>query len=98
VSEILHSKKLCDEPFSTASFRGGKDVYFKGTKRLVLWISNETFERDSRLYIHCQDIDARQVVIQTLKDEGVTSINEAYTHGSSVDVGVQFFHGWHWNE
>ena len=62
-------------------------------------LSDETYDRDSRIYIHCPDQVTRRRLEWHIQGEGVTTVNTGYSpKGSTVDVGVTYFKGWHWDE
>ena len=68
-------------------------------------LSDETYGRDSRLYIGCPDQGIRRRLEAFLAVKGVTSMKTTYSPGSGfshdgviVEVGVTYFKGWHWDE
>ena len=62
-------------------------------------LSDETFGRDSRIYIHCQTHEKRHQLEAFLQSKGVTTVNTEYwTASRIVSVGVTYFKGWHWDE
>ena len=101
VSEILCKSKLKSSglPIALAPFTS-RDVS-KGSVRLHegFQIGDETYGRDSRLYIRCPDHRTRRALEARLRSAGVTTVNAEYWPGSSVvDVGVTYFKGWHHDE
>ena len=61
-------------------------------------IGNETYGRNSRIYLSTSTPEDRTKLENDLEDLG-HSINRGYWKGSSVvDVGVTFFKGYHWDE
>lgn len=63
-------------------------------------ISNETYGRDSRIYINApRAVKAtRKLLENTLENHGF-KVHRSYWPGSDiVEVSVSYFKGWHWDE
>jgi len=71
-------------------------VYFKGVDLDHDKISNETYGRDSRIYIEFESNKSRLEVERKLKSKG--HVIKAYGMGNVCEVRVSFFRGWHWDE
>lgn len=62
-------------------------------------LSDETYGRDSRLYVGCPSEVVRRRLEWHLQGEGVTTVKTTYSPGHGVvSVGVTYFKGWHWDE
>ncbi len=62
-------------------------------------LSDETYGKDSRIYIHCQTHADRHRLEAFLQSKGLTTVNTEYWTASRIaDVGVTYFKGWHWDE
>lgn len=68
-------------------------------------INNETYGRDSRVYVICEDVAQRESLERALEREGGFSIGYDYMpagygrpKGKVVEVGVSYFKGWHHDE
>lgn len=60
-------------------------------------ISNETYGRDSRIYIYTPDKKTRRVLECKLERDGYT-VNCGYNlKGSTIEVGVSYFQGTRWD-
>lgn len=90
LGKMLHELGVVDRPFTATDLKKGTGP--KG-------VSDETYGKDSRIYIHCEDKEARHKLERELKRKGVTTVDKKYwPSGNTVDVGVTFFKGWHHNE
>lgn len=103
LSEMLCKAKIkaTGEYIAKTTFTA-KDVKDGSAKKALLEgfsISNETYGRDSRLYIHCPTQALRHSVESYLRREGVTTVNAGYWPGSAtLEVGVTYFKGTRWYE
>lgn len=103
LSEMLCKAKIkaTGEYIAKATFTA-KEVKNGSTKKVLaegFSISNETYGRDSRLYIHCGTPSMRLSVESFLRSKGVTTVDPSYWPGSStVEVGVTYFKGDRWYE
>lgn len=62
-------------------------------------LGDETFGRDSRIYIRCQTHADRLRLEAFLQSKGLTTVDTEYWAASrNASVGVAFFKGWHWDE
>ncbi len=62
-------------------------------------LTNETYGRDSCLYLHCPDNEIRLRLEDALERQGVTTVYRRYApNGNTIEVGVTFFKGWNWDE
>ena len=72
------------------------DVHSFGLK--AKGISNETYGRDSHIYIWCASIEQRFALEIELVSRG-HKVNKKYFPGSpAADVLVSYFKGHHWDE
>jgi len=63
------------------------------------FLHDETYGRDSRIYIGCPDQGIRRRLDWFLESKGVTTVSTDYApKGRTASVGVTFFKGWHWDE
>ncbi len=62
-------------------------------------LDDETYGRNSEMYLDCPDKDTKDKLTWFLKSKGVT-INDAYGRANSrtVNFGVSYFKGFHWDE
>lgn len=61
-------------------------------------VGNETYGRDSCIYLYCADQAERRVVERALAGLG-HKVNTSYSPGSPVtEVRVSYFKGFHWDE
>jgi hypothetical protein len=61
-------------------------------------VGDETYGRDSRIYIHLADMAARQRVEWELERRGF-KVHRSYWPGHpTVEASVSYFKGWHHNE
>ena len=90
LGKILHKLDVVDEPFTAYDLKKGK-----GPAK----ISNETYGKDSRIYITVENTEARRKLERVLeRKHNVTTVNRGYWKGSStLEVGVTYFKGnRHW--
>ena len=59
-------------------------------------LTDETYGRDSRLYIGCPDEGTRRRLERFLKDRG-GKVDVRYHGSATVDVRVSYFQGHNWN-
>lgn len=103
ISKILNglTVKASGQKIASTTFTA-KDVGSgKATKLLAegFSICDETYDRDSHLYIHCPTQSMRRTLERILRSKGVTTVNYDYSPASStLDVGVTYFKGWHWDD
>ena len=101
LSEILCSTKLKSTGLTVATKTfTAKDLKgeMKGFLHEGFSIYDETYGRDSRLYINCPSQSIRRSLEAHLRSKGVTTVNSGYWPSSNVvDVGVTFFKGWHYD-
>lgn len=103
LSELLCKAKLKSTGQAIASATFTTKEVKDGTTRKVLAdgfsIGNETYDRDSRLYIRCPTPSMRRSVERFLRSKGVTTVDESYSPGSStLEVGVVYFKGSRWDD
>jgi hypothetical protein len=73
-------------------------VYFKGVNLNDTNISNETYGRDSRIYIRCETFADRKSLENKLERLGY-KIDPNYSPSDNrLEVQVSYFKGWHWDE
>lgn len=71
---------------------------FKGVGLDHRTISNETYGRQSCIYIRCHTVEMRRQIESALERRG-HRIGRDYWPGSArIEVTVSYFKGWHWNE
>jgi len=88
IGKWLHEAGYVDKPFTT-----------RDLKRGVRGVTDETFGRDSRLFLHfAKSPEERAKLVRFLERKGVTTIDHGSNYGNRVDVGVTYFRGWHWDE
>jgi len=101
LSEILCNTKLKSSGLPVASKTFTAKELKDGLRGLLhegFSISDETYGRDSRLYIRCPSHSIRRALEARLRSKGVTTVNESYWPSSNtVEVGVTFFKGWHYD-
>jgi hypothetical protein len=94
LSEMLVAFGAAVRPFTAKQTGMSKDVMSKGFS-----IGNETYGKDSRLYIGCPDVPTRRKLESFLELKGVTTVDRGYWQGSAItEVGVTYFKGYHWDE
>ena len=81
---------------SDVDFSSLKGIGAKGLKHPK--VSNETYGRDSRIYITADTKPARYKLERVLIKNGFEVEREYFPGSSIVDVGVSYFKGWHWDE
>jgi hypothetical protein len=80
----------------------------KSKKKLFEWLDaegapvqgrgNETFGRESMIFLRWPDMDARNEWERRLEDAGF-EVERKYWPGNPVSqIQVSYFKGWHWNE
>ena len=94
LSEMLVKFGAATAPFTARDVKKHRAPMAEG-----FGLSDETFGRDSRIYIHCQTHADRHRLEAFLQSKGLTTVNTGYWTASRIaDVGVKFFKGWHWDE
>jgi hypothetical protein len=73
-------------------------VYFKGVDLDHNKIGNETYGKDSRIYIVCKDKKERNRIEGVLNRKGHTIHFDYWPESSRCAVRVTYFKGWHWDE
>jgi hypothetical protein len=61
-------------------------------------ISDETYGRESNIYIHTGSPQARQLLEKKLKEAGFRVREDYYPGSGTVEVRVSYFKGFHWDE
>jgi hypothetical protein len=94
LSHLLIKFAAATKPFTARDVKKHQVPMCKG-----FGLSDETFGRDSRIYIHCPTHADRHRIEASLQGEGVTTVHTEYWPASRiVCVGVTYFKGWNWNE
>ena len=91
VGKLLHAWGFVDRPFTPRDLR-------KGTAPKN--VSDETYGRDSELYVYTASPERRAELIRRCHREGI-NVNPGWNSGpksTSVNIGVTYFKGWHWDE
>ena len=79
-------------PFTTKAFKGSAPMA-PGYR-----IGNETYGRKSMVYIQAPDLATRHRLEKFLVSKGA-KVDRSYSpSGSTTEVQVSYFKGWHWNE
>ena len=87
-SKLLVDLKIVDAPFTTRDLRAGR----------VKGVCDETYGRDSRLYVRVADMAERHRVEAAITRAG-GRVHRNYSPGKPVvETQVSYFKGWHWNE
>jgi rhodanese-related sulfurtransferase len=90
----MKSKKILfvalDQFFATDHFTKGK-LKAKG-------ISDETYGRDSRIYVHCDTAQERKQLERFLKNEGFRVHTDYWPGSATAEVSVSYFRGTNWDE
>jgi hypothetical protein len=62
-------------------------------------VSNETYGKDSHIYLGFANEEDKQVAVRALTKAGF-DVNNGWTRGNkrAIDVPVTYFKGWHWDE
>jgi hypothetical protein len=81
-------------PFDARAVCAGKVPMRKG-----FGMGNETYGKDSKLYLRCPNKETRRKLEDFLRINDVTTVERRYWPESSiVEVGVTYFKGRHWDE
>lgn len=90
----MKSKKLLfvalDKFFNTTEF-GKLKLKHKS-------ISNETYGRDSRIYVYLKDATERRTLERFLKNEGFKVHADYWPGSATTEVSVSYFRGSNWDE
>ena len=73
-------------------------AYFKGVDLSHLKISDETYGKESYIYIYAQNIESRISLERVLEKRGHKIGRDYGKGGSKLEVRVSYFKGRNWNE
>ena len=95
LSQALVDFGAATKTFTATAVRKNKAPMAKG-----FGMSNETYGRDSKIYIDCPDVETRKELENYLWIyHDVTTVEKRYSPGSStMEVGVTYFKGSNWDE
>ena len=95
LSTFLTDFGAATSKFSTTAVRKERAPMANGWS-----LSDETYGKDSRIYIYTPDLDARMRLQNYLVYNcNVTTVNRGYHSGANVvEVGVTYFKGNNWDE
>ena len=89
LGKLLHEGGFVEAPFTTNDLKKGK----------VKGVGDETYGKDSRVYIYLKTPERRRECETFLAKNNVTTVHKDYSPGSGVvEVSVRYFKGWHWDE
>ena len=73
-------------------------VKFKGVNLNSKGIGNETFGKQSFIYIRCDSAEEKNRIMRLLEKKGHKIHSEYNPEGNTIEVRVGYFKGWHWDE
>jgi len=74
------------------------DSRFEGASLDHKLICNETYGRDSRVYVHCGTVERRKEIEFSLRVSGFKPNKHYDRKNPTTEVAVSYFRGHHWNE
>ncbi len=74
------------------------DSRFEGVSLGHKLIGNETYGRDSRVYVHCGTVERRKEIEFSLRLNGFKPNKYYDRKNPTTEVKVSYFRGHHWDE
>ena len=99
LTTILVQEGVCVRAFDAREYNKG--INGKGNKHLFTdgySMGDETYGKDSRVYLGTPSKERRAALESALERKGV-ALNRSYgSGGSTLEIRVTYFKGFHWNE
>ena len=73
-------------------------VRFKGVELDSKLISNETYGKNSFIYVRSESREDRTKIERELEKRGHKVERDYWRESSTTSVQVSYFKGWHWDE